>query len=404
MINDRLAALTDYPFGRLADLLEGIEPPPSVDPLIMSIGEPQHPYPALVTETLAANAHLWGKYPPTPGPPEFRAAVAAWLARRYDLPDGMIDGNRHVLSCAGTREALFTVALLAVPQAVGGQKPAVLMPDPFYQVYAGAAVLAGAEPIFVAANPDTGFLPDFAGLSKEILARTALAYLCTPANPQGTVADRAYLRELLALARREDFILAIDACYGDIYTGDPPPGIFEICAEDGGDMSQVIAFHSLSKRSNVPGLRSGFVAGEAGLIADYARLRSYSGGASPLPVTAVATALWNEENHVAESRALYQRKFDIAEHYFAGKCGFYRPAGGFYLWLDVGDGEAAAQRLWAETGVKVMPGGYLSRGDYAAENIEPGEGQTPGAPYIRIALVHGVEATESALRRMAAIL
>ena len=404
MINDRLAALTDYPFGRLASLLEGIEPPPGSAPLVMSIGEPQHPYPALVAETLAAHAHLWGKYPPTPGPPAFRAAVATWLTRRYALPDGMIDADRHVLSCAGTREALFTVALLAVPERIAGQRPAVLMPDPFYQVYAGAAVLAGAEPIFVAANPEAGFLPDFAALPRAILERTALAYLCTPANPQGTVADRDYLRDLLALARREDFILAIDACYGDIYTGDPPPGIFEVCAEDGGDMSQVVAFHSLSKRSNVPGLRSGFVAGDADLMTDYARLRSYSGGASPLPVTAVATALWNEESHVEQSRALYQRKFAIAERVFAGKYGFYRPAGGFYLWLDVGDGEAATRRLWSEAGVKVMPGGYLSRGNYTAENIASGEGQAPGAPYIRIALVHDIEVTDSALRRMAEVL
>lgn len=404
MINDRLAALTDYPFGRLASLLDGIDPPSGIAPLVMSIGEPQHPYPALVNETLAAHAHLWGKYPPTPGPPEFRAAVAAWLTRRYDLPVDMIDADRHVLSCAGTREALFTVALLAVPQNIGGNRPAVLMPDPFYQVYAGAAVLAGAEPIFVAANPETGFLPDFAALPRAVLERTALAYLCTPANPQGTVADRDYLRDLLALARAENFILAIDACYGDIYTAAPPPGIFEVCAEDGGDMSQVIAFHSLSKRSNVPGLRSGFIAGDAGLMTDYARLRSYSGGASPLPVTAVATALWNEESHVEESRALYQQKFAIAERTFAGKCGFYRPAGGFYLWLDVGDGEAATRRLWAETGVKVMPGGYLSRGSYAAKNIASGASQAPGAPYIRIALVHDIEGTDSALRRMAEVL
>jgi succinyldiaminopimelate transaminase len=404
MINDRLAALTDYPFRRLATLLEAIDPPAGIEPVVMSIGEPKHGYPSLVIETLAAHAGDWGRYPPTPGTPEFRSAVAAWLTRRYDLPDGMIDGDRHVLPCAGTREALFTIALLAVPEKVAGQKPAVLMPDPFYQIYAGAAVLAGAEPIFVAANAETGFLPDFAALPREILDRTALAYLCTPANPQGTVADSAYLRDLVALARREDFVLAIDACYGDIYGDVPPPGVFEVCAEDGGDMSHVIAFHSLSKRSNVPGLRSGFVAGEAGLIADFGRLRNYSGGASPLPVLAVATALWAEESHVVESRVLYRRKFDIAERLFTGKAGFYRPDGGFYLWLDVGDGEAATRRLWREAGVKVMPGGYLSRGSGDVENIAAGTSHAPGAPYIRIALVHDVEITEAALERVADVL
>lgn len=403
MINDRLAALTDYPFRRLADLLAGIEPPSDVNPLVMSIGEPQHRYPSLVAETLAKHADGWGKYPPTTGTPEFRSAVAGWLARRYDLPAGLIDADTQVLPCSGTREALFTVALLAVPSDINGAKPAVLMPDPFYQVYAGAAVLAGAEPIFVAASADTGFLPDFASVSPDILARTALAYLCTPANPQGTVADRTYLRRLLDLARREDFVLAIDACYGDIYSGDPPPGIFEICADDPLGADHVIAFHSLSKRSNVPGLRSGFVAGDAALIGEYGRLRSYSGGASPLPVMATATALWNDEDHVEQSRELYRQKFDRAERLFAGRNGFYRPAGGFYLWLDVGDGEAATQRLWREAGVKVMPGGYLSRGDISGDFV--GEtGQAPGAPYIRIALVHDPEVTDAALTRVAAVL
>lgn len=399
MINDRLAALTDYPFRRLAGLLEGIDPPADVPTLIMSIGEPQHRYSDLVPQTLAANADGWGKYPPTVGTPDFRAAVAGWLARRYDLPDGLIDADTQVLPCSGTREALFTVALLAVPSTVSGEKPTVLMPDPFYQVYAGAAVLAGADPVFVAARAETGFLPDFESLPGDILERAALAYLCTPANPQGTVADRGYLRRLLDLARREDFVLAIDACYGDIYTGDPPPGIFEVCVDDPLGADHVIAFHSLSKRSNVPGLRSGFVAGDAALISDYARLRSYSGGASPMPVMATATALWNDEVHVEASRALYQRKFDAAEKLFRGRNGFYRPAGGFYLWLDVGDGEAATRKIWAEAGVKVMPGGYLSRGNFDSET-----GQAPGAPYIRIALVHEPDVTEAALARVAAVL
>ena len=399
MINDRLAALTDYPFRRLANLLDGINPPDETPPLVMSIGEPQHRYPDMVSETLTAHADGWGKYPPTIGTPAFRAATAGWLTRRYNLPTSLIDADTMVLPCAGTREALFTVALLAVPSTVSGAKPTVLMPDPFYQVYAGAAVLAGAQPIFVAARAETGFLPDFEALPRDILERAALAYLCTPANPQGTVADREYLRRLLDLARREDFVLAIDACYGDIYTDEPPPGIFEVCADDPLGADHVIAFHSLSKRSNVPGLRSGFVAGDAALISEYARLRSYSGGASPLPVLATATALWNDETHVDRSRALYQQKFDAAERLFAGRNGFYRPAGGFYLWLEVGDGEDAAQRLWREAGVKVMPGGYLSRSD-----LEPETGQAPGAPYIRIALVHEPEVTEAALTRVAAVL
>jgi N-succinyldiaminopimelate aminotransferase len=392
MINDRLNALVDYPFRRLADLLGGVDAPAGLDPIDMAIGEPRHPVPALVPETLAANAQLWGRYPPTQGTPEFRAAAAAWLKRRFALPEGMIAADRHVLPCNGTREALFTVALLAVPPAVGGQKPVVLMPDPFYQVYAGAAVMAGAKPVFVAATAEGGFLPDFAALPEDVLARTALAYLCTPANPQGTVADRRYLADLVALARRADFVLAIDACYCDIYTSHPPTGVFEACAGDPEPLDHVIAFHSLSKRSSVPGLRSGFVAGDAALIADYARLRAYTGGQTPLPVIAAATALWGDEAHVEANRALYQRKFAMAAERLEGRCGFYVPPGGFYLWLEVGDGEGATKRLWREAALRVMPGGYLSRGG--------GADAAPGAPYIRIAVVHDLATTEAALDRL----
>ena len=395
MINDRLAALRDYPFRRLAALLDGAAPPPDVEPVVMSIGEPRHPVPGLVAETLAANAAGWGRYPPTPGTADLRAACAEWLVRRYALPGESVDPDAHILPCNGTREALFTVALLAVPGAVGGERPAVLMPNPFYQVYAGAAVLAGAEPVFLSATAENGFLPDFEALPDSLLRRAALAYLCSPANPQGAVAGLDYLRRLVALARRHDFVLAVDACYGDIYSAAPPPGVFEVCRDDGFD--RVLAFHSLSKRSNAPGLRSGFIAGDARLMADYARLRGYSGGASPLPVMAAAAALWRDEAHVERSRALYRRKFDIAARHLAGRCGFYRPDGGFYLWLDVGDGEAAARRLWAEAGVKVMPGSYLSRAIGRRR-------QDPGASYIRMALVHEPSVVDAALSRVAAVL
>lgn len=394
MINDRLAALTDYPFRRLAGLLADSAPPRGVEPTIMSIGEPKHPVPALVREALAAEAAGWGRYPPTPGTPDLRAACAEWLARRYALPAGAIDPDAHILPCNGTREALFAVALLAVPESAGGERPVALMPNPFYQVYAGAAVMAGAEPVFVSAAAETGFLPDFASLPERVLRRAALAYLCTPSNPQGTVAGLAYLKDLTALARRHDFTLAIDACYADVYCGAPPPGIFEACREDG-NFDRILAFHSLSKRSNVPGLRSGFVAGDPALIAEFARLRAYTGGATPLPVQAAAAALWRDETHVEESRALYRRKFDTAARLLDGRHGFYRPAGGFYLWLDVGDGEAAARRLWARAGVRAMPGAYLSR---------PAAGRGPGTPYIRIALVHDAATAGAALARIADVL
>ncbi|MBL26530.1 MAG: aspartate aminotransferase [Rhodospirillaceae bacterium] len=395
MHNSRLDDLRDYPFQKLARLLETIDPPTGMTPIALSIGEPQHPPPALLADTLAAHTADWGRYPPTPGTPEFRETVASWLKNRYALPDGMIT-EKHVLPVSGTREALFNIALYAIPQVQSGERPVVLIPDPFYQIYAGAAAMAGAEPVFLPADADNGFLPNFGEVSESVLARTALCYLCSPSNPQGSVADLAYWQNVIGLARRHDFLLAADECYCELYDRIPPPGALEAAAALDGTASHVLAFHSLSKRSSVPGLRSGFVAGDPDVVAGYAKLRTYTGGASPLPILAAATALWADEAHVKANRALYRRKFDIAERILSGRLHFYRPPAGFYLWLDVGDGERCARELWHRAGVKVLPGAYLSR---------PREdGSSPGDRYIRIALVHDVETTEEALMRLAATL
>lgn len=391
MINDRLALLRDYPFRRLNGLLKDVEPPRDVEPLVMSIGEPQHPYPDFVTEQLTKHAGLWSKYPPTNGTSEFRTAVKDWITRRYSLPPGIIEPDRHVLPVAGTREALFAVALLAVPTKKHRMRPTVLIPDPFYQIYSGAAIMAGAEPVYVPTTEETGFLPDFLALPADQLERAALAYLCSPSNPQGAVASLNQLKAYVRLARDLDFILATDECYCEIYCGAPPPGIIEACATDDGHLRNVIAFHSLSKRSNVPGLRSGFVVGDSDLIMDFARLRQYTGGASPGPILAAATSLWKDEAHVKANRALYRDKFSDAEKIIGSHPHFYRPDGGFYLWLKVGDGEETARRLWASAGVKVMPGAYLSREG----------GNPPGAAYIRLALVHDRAITTEALTRLA---
>lgn len=395
MHNSRLDDLRDYPFQKLARLLEKAAPPAGMAPIALSIGEPQHPPPPLLAEVLGAHAADWGRYPPTPGTTEFRETVTSWLQTRYRLPPGMIT-EAHVLPVSGTREALFNVALYAVPQAPAAEPPVVLIPDPFYQIYAGAAAMAGAEAVFLPADADSGFLPDFDAVPEEVLARTALAYLCSPANPQGSVADVAYWQKVIGLARRHDFLLAADECYCELYDHAPPPGALEACAALDGSARNVLAFHSLSKRSSVPGLRSGFVAGDPEVIAGYAKLRTYTGGASPLPVLAAATALWRDESHVEANRTLYRRKFDIAERVLSGRHGFRRPPAGFYLWLDVGDGERCARELWRRAGIKVLPGAYLSR---------PREdGTSPGDCYIRVALVHDVETTEEALMRLAATL
>jgi N-succinyldiaminopimelate aminotransferase len=308
----------------------------------------------------------------------------------------MIDADKNLLPVAGSREGLFMIALSAVPEWAGGKRPAVLIPNPFYHVYAGAAAVAGAEPIFMPADTDTGFLPDIDRLTPSMLERTALAYVCSPANPQGAVASLDYLRRWIDLARRHDFVVAFDECYAEIYDRAAPVGGLEACARLGGDLHNVIVFHSLSKRSGVPGLRSGFVAGDARLIQRNAQLINYGGVAAPYPIFAASTALWRDEAHVEEGRRRYRANFEAAAEILGEQFGFVRPAGGFFLWLDVGDGETAARRLWTEAGIRVLPGAYMGRPDE--------DGINPGQRYIRVALVYDKETTAAGLRRMQEVL
>jgi aspartate/methionine/tyrosine aminotransferase len=308
----------------------------------------------------------------------------------------MIEGERHVLIANGTKEALFLVAQLAVPPQKAGRQPTVLMPNPYYNVYNGGGTLAGAEPSYLDCTPATGFLPDLDAIPEAVLARCALFYLCSPANPQGAVADLAYLKKAIALARAYDFVLASDECYGEIYDRAPPPGALEACAALGGSLDHVLVFHSLSKRSNAAGLRCGSIAGDPQLIERFAHLRSYAAAQVPLPIQEAAIALWGEENHVEANRALYRRKFDIAEQHLAGRLGFYRPAGGFFLWLDVGDGERAALALWREAGIRTLPGAYTAITHPGAEN--------PGHRYIRVAIVHDEAIIDAGMKRLRRVL
>ena len=394
-LNARLDTVGDYPFDRLRALLGDVMPPADITPIPLSLGEPQHAPPAFLAETVAREAAGWSKYPPMKGTEIARAAIASWLTRRYGLPEGMIDGESMVIPVSGTREALFMIALAAVPETKNGDKPVVLMPNPFYQVYLGAAVMAGAEPVFVPAGKDDGFLPDFASLPEDTLNRTALAYYCSPANPQGAIASMDTMKSLVGLARDHDFLLVSDECYSELYYGAPPTGAAEACAELGGSLANVAVMNSLSKRSSAPGLRSGFVAGDPDLIRRFARLRDYGGAPPPLPLLAAATALWSDEDHVVANRAVYAEKYDVAAEILSDRFGYYTPEGGFYLWLDVGDGEDAALRLWRDAGVRVIPGEYLAR---EADGIHPGRG------YIRLALVHDKDTTAEALTRLANVL
>jgi succinyldiaminopimelate transaminase len=396
VLNPQLETLSDYPFEALRTLLNPVTPVVNDAPILMSLGEPQHQPPALLAETLAAHAHEWNKYPPMAGTPELRQAIVDWLTRRYRLPAGALDPDRHIANLAGTKEGLYLFSSLVVPRRKAGRRPVVLVPNPYYLVYNGAATMAGADAVFLDATRENAFMPDLGAIPRDILERTALFYLCSPANPQGTIATLDYLKQAIDLARRHDFVLAVDECYAEIYDRAPPPGALEACAAIGDGFANVVVFHSLSKRSSAAGLRSGFVAGDPVLIGHYKHLRDYGGCQVPLPVQAAAAALWRDEAHVEENRARYRRKFDIAERAIGGRFGFYRPQGGFFLWLDAGDGEAAALRLWREAAVRVLPGGYTARAAAGRGN--------PGRQYIRLAIVHDDATLETAFERIARVL
>ena len=372
----RFSNLPDYAFPRLRRLLDAHAPGGEV--IHMTIGEPRHPMPDFVGPILAANIDGFASYPPNDGTPDLLAAISAWIKRRY----GATVPENRLMALNGTREGLFNAALAVAPEQKNGQTPVVLMPNPFYQVYTVAAVTTGAEPLYVPATAQNGYLPDYASLPAATLDRVTLAYLCSPANPQGSVASADYWKTLLALAEKHDFTVFADECYSDIWRSAPPVGILQVAQETGTNPERAFAFHSLSKRSNLPGLRSGFVAGGEQGIAQIRKLRAFAGAPLPLPIQKVSQAAWQDEAHVTANRALYQNKFAAAGQIFSGLQGFQLPEGGFFLWLpvpeDLGDGEAAALKLWRETGVRVLPGAYLSR-DVA--------GQNPGKLYVRVALV-----------------
>ncbi|MBD20034.1 MAG: aspartate aminotransferase [Rhodospirillaceae bacterium] len=396
MLNDRLGRIGDYPFDRLRTLLDSCSPETKLPPLSLALGEPQHNSPKIIQQVLTENNHLWGKYPPVWGTAEFRTAVGSWLTNRYGLSGPVLDPDKSVIPVSGTREALFMVALTVIPEFIRGKQPAVLMPNPFYQVYLGAAALAGAEPIFTPATPANNFLPDFGAIDTAVLDRTALAYFCSPSNPQGTTASLEVLVENIKLARKHNFVIVFDECYSEIYNRASPTGSIEACEKLGGSLDNVLIMNSLSKRSSVPGLRSGFVAGDPEIISRFKRVRDYGGAPPPLPLLAVATALWQDEKHVEKNRALYRQKFDLATEKLSGLHGYYQPDGGFYLWLDVDQGEKAAFKLWKEAALRVIPGTYLAK--------TGSDGINPGASYIRCALVHDLETTNQALDRLVDIL
>ncbi|MBF9029558.1 aminotransferase class I/II-fold pyridoxal phosphate-dependent enzyme [Rhodobacterales bacterium HKCCE3408] len=384
---ERFANLPAYAFPRLRSLLDAHMPGGEV--INMTIGEPRHPFPGWVADVLARHIDEFAKYPPNPGAPELLEVISGWLSQRY----GVSVGTDRILALNGTREGLYNAVLALCPEQKAGKKPVILTPNPFYQVYMMGALTLGAEPVFVPATAETGFLPDYASLPDETLDRTAIAFVCSPSNPQGAVADDAYWRTLIALAEKHDFLVIADECYSEIWRDAPPPGGLAASAALGADPERMLVFHSLSKRSNLPGLRSGFCAGGPKCIAAMNELRAYSGAPLPLPLQRVAERIWADETHVEANRALYHEKYALADAIFGQMPDYVPPKGGFFLWLPVpeGDGEAAALRLWTETGVRVLPGGYLGRSV---------DGANPGDPFIRVAMVAPLEECERGLKRI----
>jgi aspartate/methionine/tyrosine aminotransferase len=382
------------PFARLTELLGDTRPGASI--INLSVGEPGHELPAFVGPVLAAHIADFGRYPMSKGITPFREAAAVWLTRRFGLSRAP-DPESEILVLNGSREGLFLAAIAARRFVAGkGDTPAILLPNPYYPAYAAGAIAAGCEPIYLPATRATGFLPDLDAIDANALARAVAFYIASPANPQGAVASRDYFARLVSLAARHDFLVFSDECYSEIYTREAPGSCLEIAGED---FANVLVFQSLSKRSNMPGLRIGFVAGDRRFLSAFHELRNIAAPQVPVPSQHVAIAAYGDEAHVEKSRALYRVKFNLADAILGARFDYRRPAGGFCLWLDVsGDGgdEAATLRLWKEGGVRVIPGGYLAH--------TQADGSNPGGNYLRVALVRDVETTAEALNRIVSIL
>ncbi|MDH5324738.1 MAG: succinyldiaminopimelate transaminase [Gammaproteobacteria bacterium] len=382
-MNPDLNKLKSYPFEKLLQLKTGITPPEGLEPIALSIGEPKHEVPNFVAPELLKHLSSLGQYPLSKGTDELRQCISDWLTRRFHLNEGSVSPAEHVIPVNGTREALFAFAQAVVDRQ---QNPLVIMPNPFYQIYEGAALLAGAEPYYLNTVAETHFVPDFEQVPAQVWSRCQLLYLCSPGNPTGAVMDLPSLQKLIQLADEHDFIIASDECYSEIYFDEtaPPPGLLQAAQAMGRtDFKRCVVFHSLSKRSNVPGLRSGFVAGDAAVLKKFLLYRTYHGCAVPLFIQATSIALWNDEEHVRQNRDIYRHKFDSVLKVLQPHLQVEHPQAGFYLWPQTpSDDETFAKELYRSQNITVLPGTYLSR--------DTSDGN-PGKNRVRIALV----ATES---------
>ena len=388
MLNPDLQRLKPYPFEQLSALLSGIQPPAGVTPIPLSIGEPQHAPPQFVLDALTEHMGLIAKYPTTKGTETLRSAIASWLNQRFSITHSPIDPDTQVIPVNGTREAIFAAVQAAADRTVGGL---LVMPNPFYQIYEGAAFMAGLTPHYLPI--DASGQPDYRAVSDRVWADCQFCFICTPGNPSGTVIDEETLEYLINKANEFDFWLASDECYSEIYRNTPPPGLLEVCAQMGHrDYSQCLVFHSLSKRSNLPGLRSGFVAGDASFIAPFLKYRTYHGCSMSMAVQKASELAWSDEDHVIVNRGLYAEKFQAAADILDEQLDIHDPGAGFYLWAKTPTGcDTFSRDLYAATGVTVLPGQFLGR---------EVDGVNPGAGFVRMALVVEPGTCREALQRI----
>jgi N-succinyldiaminopimelate aminotransferase len=391
-MNPNLDRLHLYPFEKLAKLKAGISVPEHLAPISLGIGEPKHPAPPFVKQVIADNLDKLANYPTTKGTDELRQAIAGWATRRFELTEGSLDPARNVVPVNGTREGIFAL----VQSLIDNSKPAtVVSPNPFYQIYEGAAFLAGADPVYLACDASNGFIPDFDAVPENVWRDCQLLFLCSPGNPSGSVIPRETLTKVIKLADKHDFVIASDECYSELYPNEAnaPEGLLQTCAAIGrNDFKRCIVFHSLSKRSNLPGLRSGFVAGDAEVLAGYLKYRTYHGCAMPVHNQLASIAAWSDEDHVRENRAAYRAKFEAVVPILREVMNVDFPDAGFYLWPETPmSDETFARELSAQQNVHVLPGRYLSR---------TVDGHNPGENRVRMALVAPLEECVEAARRI----
>lgn len=389
-MNHHLTQLHPYPFEKLNQLFSGIQP---IDlPLIpLSIGEPKHPAPQIVIDALQQNFKHLSTYPSSKGLPELRQAISNWLIQRFHLNE--LSAESEVLPVSGTREAIFSFVQAVINRE---ENPYVVMPNPFYQIYEGATILAGGTPYFINCTAENNYLGDFDRVPAEVWEKTSLLFICTPGNPTGATFTTEQLQQLIQLSDQYNFIIASDECYSELWFEQPPVGLLEACAKMGrNDYKNCVVFHSLSKRSNLPGMRSGFIAGDSTLLAPYLKYRTYHGAAMPVQHQLASIVAWNDECHVEENRKQYRQKFDLFQNELGHLLPLEKPDAGFYYWLKVDNDEAFAKKLLKEANIKVLPGRYLSR--------ETKEGN-PGENHVRMALVADIQQCEEVAQRLKNIL